>query len=267
MSSTISTDVQYNRYKNVIIFATEWRKYKLADKPLDETAFRNEMHTEQYVLVDCADMKKNKQVLIYLFDKESKYATSSQDLKKLLKKIKNPCDVILITYVAFNTYGLKAIASFKHLHVMTYRHEIFDLVLPNGPLCYPHRVMSREEVLHLCNEELFCHIINLPKIFNEDPQCIWIGAESGDVVEIKMLSDISGEAVQYKVVVPKNGRVIFSKETTPDADELETDEKKESKADEGTDDEELAEHRELNTAEDDATDSEPEELEEPEAAE
>jgi len=240
-------DIQYNRYKNIIIFAKDWRKYKLSYKQLDETAFRGEMQTESYVAFECADLKKNRQVFIYLFDKDSKYTNSSQDLRKLLKKIKNPCDVILITYKPFNTYGKKAIASFKHLNAMNYRHEIFDLVLPNGPLCYPHRIMTREEVLHLCNEELFCHIINLPKIFNEDPQCIWIGAESGDVIEIKMLSDISGEVVHYRVVVPKNGRVIFSKEI-PDADEKTA--TGDAVADPDVDvDDELAEHRELNVLE------------------
>lgn len=236
-------DVQFNRYNNIVIFAKEWRKYKMPDKPLDANAFRNEMQTEQYVKLNCVDTKKNREVLIYLFDRHSKYSSSSQDLKRLLNKIKHPCDVILITYESFNIYGRKAISSFKHLNIYTYPHEIFEMVLPNGPLCYPHRILSHDEVLKLCNEDLMCYLTNLPKILDEDPQCVWIGATSGDVVEITLNSDISGEFIQYRVVSPKSGRVIFAKESSeeekPTAEPVDLDV-----------DEELEEHRELNAPED-----------------
>ena len=237
------TEAQFNRYQNVIIFAKDWRSYKLINKPLDASAFRSAMQTEQYVMTECLDTKKNTEVLIYMFDKDSKYVLSSQDLKRLLKKIKNACDVILITYMPFKTYGKKAISVYKHLNVYTYLQEIFEMVLPYGPLCYPHRILSREEVLRLCNEELMCYLMNLPKIFDEDPQCIWIGASSGDVIEIKMLSDISGETIQYRVVVPKSGRVVFIKEA--DAPAIE------KNVDVDVEDEEVEEHRELNAPEDD----------------
>jgi len=232
------TDSQYNRYNNLLIFIKEWRKYKMPDKPLSLEAFRNEIQTEEYVKINCLNTVKNRKVAIYLFDKDSKYAKVSLELKKLLKKITHTTDVILITHSPFNTYGRKAIQSFKNINIYTYRHEIFDLVLPNGPLCYPHRIMQKDEVLKICNEDLFCYLTNLPKIFDEDPQCIWLGAESGDVLEIKMLSDISGEAVQYRVVVPRSGRVIFAKENqVPDAD---------SESNVAEDNEDLDEHRELN---------------------
>lgn len=242
------TDAQFTRYNNVITFATEWRKYKMAEKTLDATAFRTKMQTDQLIKINCTDFKKNRDVFIYLFDKNSKYASASQDLKRLLKKIKHPCDVILITYEPFNTYGRKAIATFKHLRIYTYLHEIFEMVLPNAALCYPHRILSHDEVIRLCNEELMCYLTNLPKIFDEDPQCIWIGAESGDVIEITMNSDISGEFVQYRVVVPRSGRVIFSKESSEEAPVTILDE----------DDDDLAEHRELNAVEDDIYDEEEE---------
>ncbi len=96
----------------------------------------------------------------------------------------------------------------------------------------------------------------LPKIFDEDSQCIWIGAESGDVVEIKMLSDIAGETIQYRVVVPRSGRVIFAKEDQQD----QQDEQNQATLDTSQEDDELEEHRELNTADeliaDDVSDAE-----------
>jgi DNA-directed RNA polymerase subunit H (RpoH/RPB5) len=239
------SESQFNQYNNVVTFATEWRKYKLKLKPLDSSAFRSEMQTTQYVRIECLDVKKKREVLIYLFDQNSKYVNKSQELKKILTKIKNSCYVILITYAPLSSFIKKVINRQTHLKVVTYRHEIFDLIVPNGPLCYPHRIMSREEVLHLCNNELNCYLTNLPKIFEEDPQCIWIGATVGDVVEIKMLSDISGETYQYRVVVPKSGRIIAVKEEPIDDP---SEEKKEETVEDI--DEEVLEHIEKAHADD-----------------
>lgn len=247
------SEAEFNRYNNIVIFATDWRKYDLITKPLDKDAFRKAMQSEQYVKLECHDPKKDANVLIYLFDKNSKYIASSQDMKKLLKKLKEPCHIIMITYQQLNVYHRKAINSQKHLKVKVYRHEIFDLVLPNGPLCYPHRIMSRDEVIKLTNEDLCCFVVNLPKILDEDPQVIWIGAEVGNVIEIKAVSDISGESYQYRVVIPKSGKVIAYKEAKQEADptdpvEAEDDEVQEHRenvedvADEDDEDGEHAEH-------------------------
>jgi hypothetical protein len=247
------SEAQFNQYNNVVTFAKDWRKYKLLTKPLDMNSFRKFMQADQYVTLECLDQKKGKSVLIYLFDKDSKYTVASQDLKKLLNKNKNPGIIILITYKPLGTYCKRAVNSFKHLSIYVYRQEIFGMITPNGPLCYPHRVMSREEVLKLTNDDLACYLTNLPKIFDEDTQCIWIGAEVGDVVEIKMLSDISGETIQYRVVIPKSGRIIGYKDLS--------DENKEAvdvdrNADIEEEDDEVQEHRENKEINEDDIDDE-----------
>lgn len=206
------SEIQFKQYNNIRIFAEEWRKYKVLSEKLDMTKFRNSMQQDEYIQINCLNPKKTRKVTIYLFDKNSKYVSTTQHMKSLLKKIKSSGEVILITYAPLKTYLNKAIASFKNLKISVYRHEIFDLIIPDGPLCYEHTIIPRPEVLELMNHELQCYINNLPKIFVEDPQCIWIGAEVGDVVGIKMLSDISGEVMHYRIVVPKSGRIIMSKE-------------------------------------------------------
>lgn len=232
----------YNRYKNLHTFATEWRNYKSKTTLLSQDVFRNTMQTDEYVRSEYANPAKSRDVLIYLFEKKSKYTTSSNNLKLLLKKIKTSVDVILVTYEPLNTYGRKVISSFRALNIYTYLHEIFDLIVPKGPLCYPHRRLSREEVLRLCNSELYCNIVNLPKILDEDPQCIWIGAEVGDVIEITSASDIACEAITYRVVIPKNGRTVNF--ATTNVEEINVE-----------DDDEVLEHREDNVI-DDSSDEE-----------
>jgi DNA-directed RNA polymerase subunit H (RpoH/RPB5) len=205
-------NTQYNRYKNILTFAENWRGYKIQNKPLEADAFLKTMQKDQYIMIECLDTKHNKIVNIYLLDTYSRYATSVQDLKTLLKKNKDGTTVMLIMHTHPNTYSKKTISQYKSLNIHVYLHEIFDLILPNGPLCYPHRILSTDEALNLCNKELYRKLTSFPKIYDEDPQCIWIGAESGDIVEITAISD-QGPVIHYRVVVPKSGKHIFAKES------------------------------------------------------
>jgi DNA-directed RNA polymerase subunit H (RpoH/RPB5) len=201
------SDEQFAQYNNLHVFALGWRKYRQVSIPKKNDAFRKEMQFQDYTRLDYMN-SSGKPVQIFLLAKSGKYDNSSQDLKRLLAKIREPTDVILVSADPFKIYSRRAIDIFKHLRVKTYLHENFNLIIPNGPLCYPHRIMRHEEVDRLLNEELCCQLVNLPKILVEDVQCIWRGAELGDVIEIKMPSDISGYVIQYRVVVAKSGRVI-----------------------------------------------------------
>jgi hypothetical protein len=202
------SEAQYIQYKNLHIFASEWRKYKHVGVEYNKKEFINNMQGEECVLLKYINPVSSKPVLIYLLSTNSKYNNNSQNLRGLLARIKEPTDVIIVSSEAFKTYSIRTIAKFKTLRVKTYLHENFDLIIPNGPLCYKHRILSFEETNQLLNKELCCKLINLPKILLEDVQCIWIGAEVGDVIEVTQLSDITGESIQYRVVIPKSGKTI-----------------------------------------------------------
>jgi hypothetical protein len=249
------SDSQFRQYNNVRLFAEKWRKYKPTDKPHTHESFRKEMQPNKYIKLEYINSASGRRVVIYLFTSDSKYAAASQDLKRLLNKNKDPCDVILITEKPFKVYANKVIYSLKHLNIKSYLHKIFESETPTGPLCYPHRIMSKEEVNLLLNNDLCCNLTNLPKILEEDPQCVWIGAMVADVIEINMASDISGETIRYCVVVPKSGKITsFRKDDAVPVEEVEDE------------DEEIKEYRE--TAKNELSDYEDEdEDEEPPAVE
>lgn len=219
----MSNDIQYTRYLNLDIFATEWRKYVRKTPVLNAENFYKEFRVNTYIKMDYVKSKTGKPVFIYLIATNSVYHLVPQNLKQLLNKIKIPADVILVTSFPFSSGGLKSIPAFKHLRVKMYLHETFSFILPNGPLCYPHRIMEPQEINTLLNSGLCCYLTNLPKISVSDPQCIWIGAEVGDVLEISMLSDISGIALLYKVVVAKNGKIISFRDPDVITEEKEAD--------------------------------------------
>jgi len=238
------SEAQFNQYQNLHIFAVKWRGYKQVSIPKNKDGFRKEMQFQDYVSLDYSS-KSGKPVHIFLLAVDSKYDNNSQNLKKLLAQIRDPTDVILVSRDPFKVYSRRAIDMFKHLRVKMYLHENFNQVTPHGPLCYPHRIMAPDEVSRLLNDELCCQLVNLPKILVEDVQCIWIGVDPGDVVEIKMPSEIAGENIQYKVAVSKSGRVISFREYAAVTEAVPED---------NDEDDEIQEHREA-ADEDDGNDS------------
>jgi DNA-directed RNA polymerase subunit H (RpoH/RPB5) len=202
------TDIQYNQYNIIQSFAVNWRKYTPNFEPLEKEAFRRAMQLDKYVRLDYINPKNGKQVIIFLFAPDSPHATSSTMLKRILVRVKDPGDIILVMKKYLGSYSKIALKSFPHLRVKCYLHENFNIIIPNGPLCYKHRILSTEEVNTLLNTELYCYLVNLPKILIDDPQCIWLGCEIGDVLEITSPSEIAGEYVHYRVVCPKNGAAI-----------------------------------------------------------
>jgi DNA-directed RNA polymerase subunit H (RpoH/RPB5) len=199
---------QYDQYLNIITFAKEWRGYKLVSSILEKNDFHKHMQTLHMVRIDCKNTEQSRSVIIFLFDNTNYYNNSSQNIKRLLSKIKELSDVILISNAPLKSFSLRAINVYNNLNVRLYLHQNFNLIIPNGPLCYSHRILSRDEIDRLLNSDLCCYLTNLPKINIDDVQCIWIGAEVGDVIEIKSLSDITGESIHYRVVIPKSGSIV-----------------------------------------------------------
>ncbi len=220
------SDPQYNRYKNLNEFAITYRKYVPVTNILNEKDFATTIKTKQYIKMEY--LNSNRNVYIYLLGIDSKYSSTSNDLKTLLAPIKDPTDVILISKDKLGPHLNKTIIAYtkinNHINIHSYLYENFDLIIPKGPLCYPHRILSQDEIINLLNNEAYCKLINLPEILVSDVQCIWLGANVGDVIEIKSLSDISLEYIHYRVVVPVSGYSNINPVTEPSNLEAEVDE-------------------------------------------
>lgn len=224
-------NVNYTTYLNVRTFLLEWRKYTpvnsnsgVASKSggarvkntkkyveMAESEFNAYMQANQYVETEVFDAANGRRVIVYIFDQNSEYVLSSQKMSTLvaqeMKTLHNAL-IMLITYTPLSSYHTRLFARNSSLNIVVYPQYIFALISPKGPLVYPHRVLSREEVHTLMNKHIMCKLQNLPKIRVNDPQCIWIGAEVGDVVEITSVSDTIGLAISYRVVIPIDGQVF-----------------------------------------------------------
>jgi DNA-directed RNA polymerase subunit H (RpoH/RPB5) len=236
-------EVQYNRYQTLRTFAKHWRNYKNAPPKLDLANFRKNMQNDKYVMMKFYDDEKQRPVYIYLFEKNSKHIKKSDELRKLLSRIKGTGHVILVASEMPKIYGKKVISEYPNLDIKVYLHQNFTFEIPNGPNCVPHRKLSTGEIKNLLNNELYCRLINLPRILDNDIMCIWIGATPGDIIEIKNKTDINGECIQYRLVTSATGKKISFKtqqEPVEESEELDED-IAEYKEDVKTDDEDSEE--------------------------
>lgn len=212
------TDAQY---KNLQIFAEKWRGYKRTAEPMSTEVFQKTIQMNKTVVLEYVS-QVGRRVIIFLIAKGHNIS-NAQSIRQLLGRLHMPAHIILVTEQPLNNFGKKALLAYKHLYIERLLHENFSLVVPKGPLCHAHRILSRDEINTLLNEELYCKLINLPKILQSDVQCVWLGARIGDVIEIEMVNDINGRALHYRVVVQKSGRIAIpaaaATVTTPNSEE------------------------------------------------
>jgi DNA-directed RNA polymerase subunit H (RpoH/RPB5) len=203
------SNIQYNQYKNLQIFAEKWRNMTIKNKILSEEEFTKNLQFNSYVHYECIQNTTGKNIIIYLLAKTNK-SINTQDVRKIFNKIKIVCDVILVSEYIITIDLNKLLSTMKHIHnIHCYKHENFNLIIPDCILSGKHRIMNKIEINQLVNEDLFTTIANLPKIREDDPQCIWIGAKIGDIIEIVSPSFITHLFRTYKVVVPRLGKNIY----------------------------------------------------------
>jgi DNA-directed RNA polymerase subunit H (RpoH/RPB5) len=204
----IENNIQYKQYLNLQVFIKKWRKMEIKNKILDEKEFIKNMQNNNYINIECYSKINGKITMIFLLAKSNK-SINTQDIKKILNKIKLVCDVILISEYNITIDLNKILYNMKHINnIYCYKHENFNLIIPDCILTGVHKILNKQEIYQLINEDLFTTIANLPKIRENDPQCIWIGAKTGDVIEITSPSYITHSYRTYKVVVPKLGKNI-----------------------------------------------------------
>jgi DNA-directed RNA polymerase subunit H (RpoH/RPB5) len=203
----------YTRYKNVLEFIKKWQKFQTKHEEMKSDIFRAQMQISHYIHFECFDPKYEQIVNVLLFSENNIYVQNNADMKKLLSNIINVGKrrrIILITKNSLTIYHKKSIAKEiakdNSIIIDAYRHEIFDFIVPLSNASAIHRILSKEEIDNITNHELFCNVVNLPKILDTDPQCVWIGAKPGDVLEIIMETEISGNCVRYHLVIPHTGR-------------------------------------------------------------
>lgn len=138
-------------------------------------------------------------------DCESKRA----NMMKLINHIRFPrANVIIITPTKVSSgvlKGLQSLSGHKEHRGHTFKaftYTLLNSVLPEHQLVPRYEILSDDIITQL--REWFIEPESLPKIFENDPQMVWIGASVGDVVKFTYLSEVTIEAIGYCKVIPSS---------------------------------------------------------------
>lgn len=138
-------------------------------------------------------------------DCESKRA----NMMKLINHIRFPfANVLIITPTKISSGVAKGLQMLSHQYehrghtFKAFTYNLLSSVLPEHELVPRYTILSTEEVMKL--KEWFIDPEALPKVFENDPQMVWIGANVGDVIKFTYLSEITIEAIGYCMVISNN---------------------------------------------------------------
>lgn len=200
---------------------------------LDDQTFIKDIQYYGYILIEAADnpakdrrfsksviaANKSKPVktFIALLDLNSQFTEASASFMKLLSRIPGfesiskpfNMNIIIISHSDLSVHIMKKVDAsiskgsesngFTHIHAYPYRY--FTSIRPNHKLVAPQRILSKAEELEVL-AQLYTTKLFLPKIRRNDPICIWLDGEIGDVIEAKFISETSGYDTKYMVVRP-----------------------------------------------------------------
>lgn len=142
-------------------------------------------------------------LLIYTgTDCESKRA----HMMKLINHIRFPqSEVIIITPTKISSgvaKGLQALsqrAEHSGHTFSAFTYTLLNSVLPEHELVPTYEILTPEQVEDL--KSWFIDPDSLPKIFDTDPQMVWIGATAGQIVKFVCLSEVTIESIGYCKVI------------------------------------------------------------------
>jgi DNA-directed RNA polymerase subunit H (RpoH/RPB5) len=134
---------------------------------------------------------------------ESKRAS----MMKLINHIRYPrATIVIITPgkvtsgVMKGLYALNANKEHRYHEFKSYTYTLLNAVVPEYELAPKYEILSQSKIAQL--REWFIDPDSLPKVFENDPQMVWIGATVGDVVKFVCLSEVTIETIGYCIVIP-----------------------------------------------------------------
>lgn len=227
----------YTIYKNVDKFY-EYRRLVSLDDVIEQDRFIKMIQKDKYIILSAADHKdvsdeageldqvKLKEVkqIVSSHNEKSKHnnikitniilvytgtecETKRANMLKLTNHVRYPnAEVIIITPTKISsgvTKGLQSLSLQKehaNHEFRSFTYNLLNFVVPEYELAPKYEILTDDQVVEL--KEWFIEPDALPKIFENDPQMVWIGAKVGDIVKYIYLSEVTIEGIGYCKVIP-----------------------------------------------------------------
>lgn len=227
----------YTIYKNIQSFY-EYRNLVSLDEELQQDMFIKAIQKDKYILLSSVDVSivessdgiidqeklQSVKTLISSYNEKSKTKdmkitnilliypgtdceSKRANMMKLINHIRFPkVDVIIITPSKISSgvsKGLQSLSGMKEHTGHTFKaftYPLLNSVLPKHELVPQYKILNDDEVEQL--KAWFIDPASLPKIFENDPQMVWIGAVAGQVIKFTCFSEITIETIGYCLVIP-----------------------------------------------------------------
>jgi DNA-directed RNA polymerase subunit H (RpoH/RPB5) len=209
MSSSGKSFIIYN---NLFDGFFKYRHVEPVSKRLDNKEFHNQMNHEKVVFIITKVSEEYKKeeyeylhirplyiILLSEFNDSSTrltYLTGRADKIRKMGKDKNP-EIIIIANkqkTPVLSEGLRK----KDIYMYEYVH--FAIIFPECSQAELHEIMKPEEVKELLERFRMTTPHKLTKIVRDDTMVIWIGAKPGDLLRIKMMSEMTINTYCYRLV-------------------------------------------------------------------
>jgi DNA-directed RNA polymerase subunit H (RpoH/RPB5) len=194
-------------YENLHLFATKYRGYTVTSPVLAESAFTRQIQGDRRVRIEATAAAPERKITIVLLAKNNKTHVVV-DLRDMLTEItkgeRRSADVarvvMFISDENLKAQLVKVSLAMPTVRLYNYLHIHFLIELPRVLHATPHRIIGDAEKKLL--EENHVRPESLPHIRENDAQCVWIGAQVGDIVAVERKSLGSGCMLRYRRVVP-----------------------------------------------------------------
>ena len=202
--------MSYKIYENVIKMITmpEYRGLELDSSKIKIEEFYNTIHIDNYIIIKCGKKEEEEKkvqdstIAFYITAINSGITRTIIEFKKLMNKVPNNIKYIyIINEKEFSQQVYNVISLlYSQYIVMKLNNNTFETERPKHMLVSKHEILTQDEYNNLIKYSTIVNPLNLPKIRLDDTQCIWIGAESGDIIKITRRT-IIGESTNYRVVI------------------------------------------------------------------
>lgn len=213
----------FSIYQNIFSFYG-YRNLISIDDVLTQADFAKKIQKDKYILlsaIDVAHSNEIKSISKYIDNFNEK--SSSRDIiithilliypgteceskranmMKFVNHVRYPySEVLIITSCKLSNSVVKGLTALAHTkehkhHVFkTYTYTLLNAILPQFEYVPEYTILSD-------NSEVDMDPNLLPKIFEDDPQMVWIGAKVGQVIKLRYISETTISAINYRVVVP-----------------------------------------------------------------
>ena len=195
--------VQWDIYNIVIRSFCPYRNITVSDDMIPKEQFIKDMKYNGYIKINGIDESRQ----LYAISILSQNEKSTNEIASVTEKFRlfnsthtSDLKIIIITPKEFQSHVLRYIVNNKIKNIYIYHYDEFKIVKPLGPRCGVHTILTPAE-----QEEYLNHfqisMNNMKKVYLNDPQIIWLGAEGDQIVKTVRQTSATGYSDEYRRVI------------------------------------------------------------------